>query len=160
MATWRLVTHHGNKESRKSALETYRSGEFIALGWGLIGDLQAWLPPDKDAIRIAIQKIPNFATHQSAGQGGRCLWGFYQEMQPKDLVILSIGQGPLRDVVIVTGDYEWRDTPVLRDDDYHNRRNVMWVSGQDGREIWEEHGGRPAEGWNRMWPLMRLQETL
>ena len=138
MNYWRLVTHDRNPEL---ALEEYRRRNLIALGWGPVGHLSAWQPDSHETIQTAIQNIPNFVSPASAVSGGQCLWYFYHEMQVGDLVILSIGQGPLQDVVEVTGNYEWIPTPVfpggdLFQNDYHHIRRVRWRTDLDGRQLW------------------------
>jgi len=152
MAIWRLITHHLYPEQM---LETYRNNSCIAMGWGQIGDLRRLRPADWVTIRDAIKGIGNYKNLRGAvgaGPGGRCLWGFYTEMRSEDLVILSVGNGPLRDVVKVAGDYEWREPPI-DGDDYNHCRHVEWTN-YDGKELWHRHA--IAGGWNKRWTLIQL----
>ena len=147
MGIWRLVTHH---LYATRMLETYRSSSCIALGWGKVGDLSLLRPSDPDAIAKAIQRT--YPGLRNSGAGGRCLWCFYHKMQDGDLVILGVGNGPERDVVKVTGPYEWTDTPI-DGNDYSHYRRVQWTN-LDGKELWRQH--RLAPGCNRRWALIRL----
>ena len=166
MAIWRLVTHH---ERPEEALQAYKrglpgKGQFVALGWGATGDLLALRPANSCVIQRTIlnanDRYPSYATLQSAISGGRCLWAFYNEMQLGDLVILSIGKGPLQDVCEVMGTYEWLPTPVFPgtypNSDYQHIRRVKWRQDLDGTVIWRQRGGRPSLGWNLRWALIQL----
>jgi hypothetical protein len=154
MKTWRLITHH-QTHLKQQAFERYWQGGFIALGWGAIGDLRELQPLNRAQIQRNIgnvnQAIPNYASPASAVSGGWCLWGLYYEMQIGDLVILGLGNGPLQNVVEVTGDYEWIPQPVfpgaLPDADYQHIRRVKQRPDLNGRLLWEQHDGRPAPGW-------------
>jgi predicted Mrr-cat superfamily restriction endonuclease len=152
MAIWRLVTHHFHPQQM---LETYRNNSCIAMGWGQVGDIRALRPTDAAAIRNAIKGIRSYVNLGGvlgAGPAGRSLWGFYSEMQCGDLVILSIGHGPLRDVFRVTGDYEWRELPIDGDD--YNHYRAVEPANCDGKEIWGRHA--IATGWNKRWALIQL----
>jgi predicted Mrr-cat superfamily restriction endonuclease len=148
--TWRLITHH---EKHEEALQIYLHNAFIALGWGRSNDLRKLRLPDASAIAQHIASIKNFVSAQSAGQGGRCLWGFHHEMEVGDFVILSKGLGPLPYVVEVAGDYYWDDKhPLFPGDDYFHRRKVRRRPDLDGGDLWTG----PSSGWNSRWALVKL----
>lgn len=149
MNTWRLVTNNVDPED---ALRRYLQDGFIALGWGLVGDLRVLRPSSASEIGEAIRRVAEYAPLNNSGQGGRCLWGFYDQMKIGDLVILSIGQGPLRHVIEVTGDYDyWNDRHVpAPPGDYYHCRVVKHRGDLDGRNLWTG----PAPGWNRRWALV------
>lgn len=158
MAIWRLVTHHQSC-LKQEALSRYWNEEFIALGWGPIGDLNALRPINRTQIETAIRQIPDYATAASARSGGWCLWGLYHEMQVGDLVILSLGRGPEKEVVEVAGDYYWQPEPVFVGSchgDYQHIRPVRRCCCKDGRSLWEQHAGKPALGWFIRRALIRL----
>ena len=87
MNVWRLISHHDKPDL---AVRRYRRDEFLAIGWGKIGDLRSLDPTDHQDIAQAIQVA--YPHLQNSGQGGRCLWAFLNEMSTGDLVILSDGK--------------------------------------------------------------------
>lgn len=74
-------------------------------------------------------------------------------MREGDIVILSLGKGPVRDVVEVAGPYEYVK-PAVDGDDYNHYRRVIWRMDLDGRDLREQHPLAPS--WNRRWALVRL----
>ncbi len=156
MAIWRLITHH-DKGKTGVMLTAYQRNSCIALGWGNIGDLNLIRPANPVTIRNAIKSITNYASLRgslSPGVGGRCLSGFFNDMQLGDLVILGDGEGNFTDVVEVTGrPYHWV-TPALDGWDYNHCRSIIWRPNLNGRTLWEQHPREP--GWGPRWALIRL----
>lgn len=92
----------------------------MSIGWGSIGDLNAY--DSKDAMRKAI--CEQFGGSTSHRNDALATWQFLHDMQPGDLVFAKRGQRELIGAGLVLGPYEYgADANEMR----RNRRRVRWL---------------------------------
>ena len=147
---WRLIAHH---ENSVDVVPLIRREGRVWMGWHEAGDLRVnpYGSP-KEITRTLQHELPTRSSSNCAN-GGVCLWRFYHDMQPGDLVIVSSKRG--RELVVeVVGPYEWlpEPGPPLTPDYRHSRR--VRLTGLDPDTLLAQAGGMAA-GENVRWTLFR-----
>ena len=131
MAVWRLITHH---EHQERVLSWSLRNDRIAIGWSHVGDLKKYMSVQAvqgEAIRLYPQNRNRF-------QAGEQLWSFANELEKRDLVILS-ANGGRRAVLEVTGDYEF--VPILGEEHGYAHQRVAVKAPWEANELWKASGG-------------------
>jgi hypothetical protein len=154
---WRLVTNHEPDKVIPALRWTVERG-YLALGWGVAGDLIAAGYRSSEAIA---QVLRERGDSQTAGMGGRCLWDFWRTMRVGDLVILSTGEYGLRQAVMeVTGDYEWRNkTDHPSQGNYQHQRRARYT-GWPCDQMWVRAGAKHRRGQHIRFALIRLPKDV
>jgi len=148
VAVWRLIPHH---QEPQRAVSHFRTG-FIALGWGLIGDLRSIAACGASDIgALARRRYPDLDNDASAG---RSLWALYRELQAGDLVLIRHPKIRSR-VMKVTGEYFYVEQPLSELGDYQHQRPAVLVPDRDADSLWDHFGARPERGWGIRWPLVK-----
>jgi len=153
MRLWRLMSHH---QKPHEAAELYRRNRFLAIGWGLVGDLKHIGAGDSSDVSAALHRVPEYRSLQNLGAGGRCLWAFCSEMAIGDLVIVADTE-QRRYVMEVTSDYFWDSVPDPVIGDFQHQRKAM-LTGHDPDALWAMVHNELPEGWSPRWPLLLCAE--
>ncbi len=146
MNVWRLKTHHDNPTG---ALAWIRKNQKIALGWGLIGDLNQ--RGYNSAAKVGAAMRQHYPNANNTGSGGPSVWNFYDQLKIGDLVILS-ALAPRVLVVEVVGNYEFDNHNAPVSGEYWHQRAVK-VTIYDPHKLWHLAGAREALGDNIRRPL-------
>ena len=96
----------------------------MLLGWGEIGDFQAF--DSKDEIREEMKN--EYGKNSSYLNSAHAAWQFVQEMKIGDVVFAKSGTDKILGKGIVESDYEYN---LDGEDEYNNMRRVKWVSSDE-----------------------------
>jgi len=138
-SVWRLALPPENPEE---ALHLYTENQYIAVGWGQVGDLRQLDVQGPKDIEKALRGIPEYRGLPSLARGAQSLWDLWREIRPGDLVVLA-SHGSRVQVMEVLGDYEWVSHPELGDLQ-HRRRAIPVEMAPD--ELWERGDTRLTVG--------------
>lgn len=99
--------------------EFYLKG-IIAIGWGEIGDLEAFA--SKDEMKQKMKEV--FGNDSSYKNSAHATWQFSREMKIGDIVFVKNGRTGIIGRGIIDSDYKYDEE---RTDDYNNVRHVKWT---------------------------------
>ena len=112
--------------------EFYRDG-IIAIGWGQIGDLNAF--STKDEMKKKMKQC--YSEELSYKNSAHATWQFVHQMKPGDIVFAKKGSSKVIGRGVVTSDYQYDSN---RGDSYNNVRRINWTHNG----VWE-HPGQAAQ---------------
>lgn len=112
--------------------DEFRSRGIMAIGWGEIGDLNAF--DSKDAIKQKMKEV--FDSTKTYKNAAHAVWQFLKEMKPGDIVFVKKGLHSIVGRGIVQSDYEY---DAEREDEFRHVRQVNWTHNGE----WE-HPGQAA----------------
>lgn len=98
----------------------YEKG-IIALGWGEIGDLEAFA--SKDEMKQKMKEV--YGVGSSYKNSGHATWQFSRDMKIGDIIFVKKDRNTIIGRGIIDSDYEYDDE---RTDDYNNVRHVKWTN--------------------------------
>lgn len=100
--------------------EEFYSEGIMAIGWGEIGDLEAF--DSKDAMKAKMKET--YDASLSYKNAAHATWQFANDMKVGDIIFVKKGMYQLVGRGIVTSDYEYDSE---RNDEYGNIRRVNWT---------------------------------
>lgn len=112
--------------------EFYRDG-IIAIGWGEIGDLNAF--STKDEMKKKMKQC--YSEELSYKNSAHATWQFVHQMKSGDIVFAKKGSSKVIGRGVVTSDYQYDSN---RGDSYNNVRRINWTHNG----VWE-HPGQAAQ---------------
>ena len=113
----------------------FREGNFVAIGWGELGDLSKYSNTKELQIDLE-KKYPKQNKHFNASNSNKApkqtnnakaLYDFYKKMKPGDLVFIKKGIKTLLGLGVITSDYKFLKDSIITDSDYNNVRDVEWL---------------------------------
>lgn len=126
MAIWRLMSYHEKNDIavRDQVLQWYIDNDKVALGCGLVGNIQQQ-PDIVDSNMIGRIIDKNYPQIGNGFTMGPSLWHFYSTVQPGDYIII-VGHRNKK-VVRITDGYEFDPNGFAFDHDYKHYRLVKQV---------------------------------
>lgn len=113
----------------------FREGNFIAIGWGELGDLSKY--NNVESLQIDLEKkypkqsetynAPNSNKTSKQPFTARGLYNFYKEMNPGDLVFIKKGIKTLVGIGVIKSDYEFLKDSIIPKEDYNHIRKIEWI---------------------------------
>lgn len=157
---WRLTTNDGDINDRNRALQWFRQQNFIALGWGHVGDLNGHMLNDENYMENLYRETygDSLGRNNYLNYLNSLCRRFYYEMAICDEVILVTKRRVC--VVKVTGNYFFDESyPDSVDaqalEGYCHRRRAEYVGDASYADrLWETHDLEP--GTNIFHALIRL----
>jgi hypothetical protein len=154
VTVWRLIAHHAAPDD---LVRWSSQSNRIAIGWGLVGRIEAGRYPSARDISDAIRST--YPDLRNSGSGGVCLYDFCFRMEVGDLVIVS-GDGRRSLVMEVEGEYEFKAgaQPEPIGDYQHQRRATSLPIDPD--QLWRQSGSGPRDGHNIRCTLIECRKPI
>ncbi|MBD2752645.1 hypothetical protein [Spirosoma validum] len=142
MNIWRLISYH-EEDLKENVTRRFIEHGRIAIGWGLVGDLNQYRSPE--AVKEAIRK--HYSTSKNGRIGWPTLWHMRTNVMLNDLIIID-AQKPWAKVVEIIGEYEWNNQQpnVANDPNYNHQRPVRLRNDLDPEQLLQITTTRPAPG--------------
>lgn len=147
-SVWRLALPPDESDR---ALRFYVERSCVAVGWGLVGDLRRLEAAAPRDIERALCNVPRYRHLENLAAGAQSLWDLWREMRRGDLVVLA-SRGCRRQVMEITGDYEWVATTEFGD---HQHRRPAVALDMSPDELWAQGRCRLTVGGTKR-PLPRV----
>lgn len=105
------------KRNENDIYEDCRKNQYIAIGW-FEEDISGW---ERDEI---YQKLQEYYSSENPTNDASSIDLFVNQMNPGDIVLVYDSPTTIRDIVIVDGNYEYKED---RNNPFRHRRKVKWI---------------------------------
>lgn len=118
----------------------FRDGNFIAIGWGDLGDLSKY-ENNKEKLYSDLETIypkhgetfkeSNSNKTSKQFNNVKALCDFYKNMNIGDLVFIKKGKKTLLGIGVVKSNYKFLEESIIPNDDYNHVRNIKWLKSEE-----------------------------